>query len=265
MSLGFSLSKWTMDVVSDEGEAVVVYAAELNFAALHLHYASVVHSRGLRVHATASLRKATRTHEDGVLTFKSRALETQGTWRADDAATPTEGAPETMLDEDGGRVEWTCHMPLARAEVTLEGGRVVRGLGYVEELHMTVAPWSLPIEELRWGRFTAAGSSLVWLDWRGARAKTVVLKNGARVTGTVENAAVDLGEDEARLQIEEGRALREGTLGGNALAALAELYPVLPPKILRATERMSVAPAVLEQPFMTPVKGWAISQIVTWP
>jgi hypothetical protein len=260
LSLSFALTKWYMDVVADDGEAVVVYAASLDFAALHLHYASVIHCRGPRVHATASLRKAMPELEGETLAWSSRALGTTGTWRAEGP-----GTKETILAEDAGSVEWSCVMPLARAEVTLDGGRVVRGLGYAEELRLTIAPWSLPIEELRWGRFTGEGASVVWLEWRGPHPKRVILKNGIRVEGSVADASIELGEDEARLQIDEGRVLREGTLGSNALAALAELYPVLPAKILGATERKIVAPAVLEQPFMTPVKGWVISEVVKWP
>ncbi len=263
MSLSFSLTKWYMDVVSEEGETVIVYAASVDFAALHLHYASVIHSRGVRVHATASLRKAMPALDGGTLAWSSRALETKGTWRAE-----APGTKETILPGEGSdepRVEWNCVMPLARAEVTLEGGRVVRGLGYVEELRLNVAPWSLPIEELRWGRFTGEGASVVWLDWRGPHQKRVILKNGLRVDGVVEDRSIELGEDEARVQLEEGHVLREGALGSTALAALAELYSVLPSKILSVTERKIVAPAVLEQPFMTPVKGWAISEVVKWP
>jgi hypothetical protein len=250
LSLNFSLTKWYMDVVSEDGEAVAVYAAAVDFAALHLHYASVVHSRGLKVHATASLRKATPVLDGETLTWSSRALETKGAWRAEGP-----GTKETILVEEGGSVEWNCVMPLARAEVTLEGGRVVRGLGYVEELRLDLAPWSLPIEELRWGRFTGEGASVVWLDWRGPHKKCVILKNGIRVSGLVEDASIDIGEDEAHVQMEEGRVLREGTLGSGALAA----------KILGVTERRIVAPAVLEQPFMTPVKGWVVSEVVKWP
>ena len=267
MSLSFSLTKWYMDVVTGDGEAVVVQAAELHFAALHLHYASVLHSRGPRVHATASLRKAMPTQEGATMTWASRALDTKATWHAE---SPTDsvtagGIKETILEEGGGRVEWRCVMPLARAEVTLDGGRVVQGLGYVEELRLDLAPWSLPVEELRWGRFTGEGASVVWLDWRGPHQKRIILKNGVRAEGTVTDGGVELTDDETRVQLEEGRVLREGTLGGNALAAIAELGTALPAKILATTERIVCAPAVLEQPFMTPVKGWAIHASVKWP
>jgi hypothetical protein len=263
LTLSFSLTKWYMDVVSEDGEAVSVQAAELHFAALHLHYASVIHSRGLRVHATSSLRKAMPTHDDGMVTWSSRALDTRATWQAEGPIEPA--FKETILKEEGGSVEWRCVMPLARAEVTLDGGRVVRGLGYVEELRLDLAPWTLPIEELRWGHFAGEGASIVWLDWRGPHQKRVILKNGVRAEGLVTDGGVELTEDETRVQLDEGRVLREGTLGGNALAALAELAPALPAKILATTERLMCAPAVLEQPFMTPVKGWAIYASVRWP
>jgi hypothetical protein len=248
-----------MDLVAEDGEAVVVYAAELRLSALHLHFTSLLHSRGTQTRVTSSLRRATPVVTDGSVAWTSRALDARGTWRAEG-----DGTRETLLINAQGSVDWNCMMPLARAEVELPGGRTVRGLGYVEELRMTIAPWDLPLETLRWGRFTAEGASVVWIDWRGPHTKKIVIKNGVRGAGLVEDHSVEFVDDEARLLLEEGRVLREGTLGGSALAAIAEIYPTLPVKLLATMERKVCAPATLEQPFMTPVKGWAISEVVTW-
>jgi hypothetical protein len=199
--------------------------------------------------------------EEDSIAFRAAALGVDGTWRREGGAA---GTRETLLIQDGGSVEWHCVMP--RARVTLEhGGRVVTGLGYVEELRLTLPPWTLPIEELRWGRFVGDGGSVVWVDWRGAHNKCLVIRNGARVTGHVTDAGVDMADDEAALKLEEGQPLREGTLGNTAIAAMAELHHLLPARILGVKQRMVVAPAVLEQPFMTPVKGWSISDVLKWP
>jgi hypothetical protein len=219
----------------------------------------LLHSRGPHIRVTSSLRKALPVVDDRTVAWRSRALDAKGTWR-----TESEGTRETLLLNESGSVEWNCLMPLARAEVELEGGRMVRGLGYAEELRVTIAPWELPLDELRWGRFTADGASVVWIDWRGHHSKKIIVKNGVRVGGVVEDGSIEITEDEARVVFEEGRVLREGTLGTSALAALAELYPVLPAKLLGAVERKVCAPATLEQPFMTPVKGWVISEVVKW-
>jgi hypothetical protein len=260
VTLSFSLDKWYLDLVADDGEAVVAYAAEVHLYALTLHYTSILHRRGGQTRAMASLRKALPAIEDKTARWASRALGMRGTWRSDG-----EGPKETVFERDGGSVEWSCVMPLARAEIELDGGRTVRGTGYVERLTMSIAPWDLPIDELRWGRFTAEGASLTWLDWRGSHTKRIVLKHGARVNGVVEDRLVEVPDDETRLSIEEGAVLRDGPLASGALGAIAELHPVLPAKLLSVVERKVVAPAVLEQPFTSPVRGWAIAEVLRWP
>jgi hypothetical protein len=260
VSLSFSLDKWYMDLVAEDGEVVVGYAADVHLFALHLHYASILMRRGGQTRSMASLRKATPVVEDKTLRWTSRALGVRGTWTADG-----EGTKETLLSGDAGSVEWDCLMPLAKVEIELEGGRIVRGLGYAEHLTMSIAPWDLPIDELRWGRFTAEGASVVWLEWRGPQEKRIVLKHGARVSGVIEDRRIEVPDDEARVTIEDGALLRDGPLGSSALGAIAELHPILPGKLLGIVERKIVAPATLEQPFASAVRGWAISEVVTWP
>src|SRR5262249_51145538 len=140
----------------------------------------------------------------------------------------------------------------------------VRGLGYAERLVMSIAPWDLPIEELRWGHFTAEGASVVWLDWRGPYPKRIVLKHGARVNGVVDDLIVEVPDDEARVTLGEGEIVPHGPLGSNALAAIAELHPILPSKLLSMVERKMLSPATLDQPFTSPVRGWAITELVRW-
>ena len=81
-------------------------------------------------------------------------------------------------------VRWRCLQPRSRATVNLASGKVVKGLGFLERLDMTLAPWKLPIQELRWGRFLSDRESLVWIDWRGSQACRIVLQNGILVQAT---------------------------------------------------------------------------------
>jgi|SRR5437588_3507654 len=78
-----------------------------------------------------------------------------------------------------GAIEWHCVHPRARTTVDLGDGVVIQGLGYVERLEMTVAPWNLPLEGLRWGRFLSDSGSVVWIDWQGEYVRKIVLENGA--------------------------------------------------------------------------------------
>ncbi len=259
MPQSFALTKWYMDLVADDGEAIIAYAADVSFSGMSLHYASILQHRGGQTRSTSSLRKASPALEGGTLTWTSRALRVRGSWHSE-----CEGTRETLLLNESGAVDWNCVMPLARAEIELHDGRTVRGLGYAEELKMTIAPWELPIDELRWGRFTAEGTSVVWLDWRGSHSKKIILRNGARASGMVEERSIELVDDDVRVVMEGGHVLREGSLGSSALAAIADLVPILPAKLVATTERKMLAHATLEQPFAATVKGSAIAEVVKW-
>ena len=261
VSLSFSLDKWYMDLVSEDGEAILAYAAEVRFRALSLSYVGLVQHRDGQTRTVSSLRRAMPVLEDKKLTWTSRALGTRATWSAEGEWT---GVSETLLSNESGSVDWNCIMPLARAEIELDDGRTVRGLGYVEQLKMTVAPWDLPIEELRWGRFTADGASVVWLDWRGPHATKLVMKHGVKVEGLVEERTIEIPTDEARVVLGPASVIREGPLGAGPLNAIAELHALLPSKLLATVEKKICAPATLEQPFAPPVRGWVIAEVVKW-
>ena len=153
----FQLSKWYMDCASESGEIVIAYAARLKWRAITLHYASLlVHEPGQKPRVQTTLRASSLPVRDGdVISWTSEALAASGKWTALSSA-----EPETIYTSPDGDVTWHCHQPRSRAEVTV-GDRVVRGLGYVEHLELSVEPWHIPIDSLRWDRFVGERTSLV--------------------------------------------------------------------------------------------------------
>jgi prolipoprotein diacylglyceryltransferase/protein-S-isoprenylcysteine O-methyltransferase Ste14 len=254
----FQLSKWYMDCASDSGEIVIAYAARLKWRAITLHYASLlVHEPGQKPRVQTTLRASTLPVLAGdVITWTCEALEVSGKWTALSSA-----APETIYASPDGDVKWHCHQPRSRAEITI-GDRVVRGFGYAEQLELSVEPWHMPIDSLRWGRFVGARSSLVWIDWRGAHEKKLVLFDGRRIESPeIEERAVS-GEG-VRLTIDEGATLRSGKLGKTAL----ELVPGLerfPMRILAVDEHKWTARGTLEDASGKD-EGFVIHEIVRWP
>lgn len=136
----------------------------------------------------------------------------------------------------------------------------VRGLGYVERLRMTIAPWKLPLHELFWGRFLNRSNSLVWIDWRGPFSTRLLLHNGHRIElGEVSDNAISFGNARV-LSFRERTVLREGNLGAVALAAIKK---VLPRKIISVNETKWRSRAQLSNPESS--DGWAIHEVVRWP
>ncbi|OGQ10295.1 MAG: hypothetical protein A2138_21190 [Deltaproteobacteria bacterium RBG_16_71_12] len=168
--VGFSLTKWYLDAVGDDGEVRVGYAAELQAGALRQRYASLLSASVTRAPRTFTRLRGARLPEprDDVVEWTVPGLRLAGRWRA--AAPPL--ATIELLDQPGA-LAWSCAQPRARVELT-HARRRLRGTGYLEKVELRVPPWQLPIDELRWGRAHVGPHTLVWLDWRGPRRLTHV-------------------------------------------------------------------------------------------
>jgi hypothetical protein len=230
----FHLSKWYLDCVSGEGEVFLAYCAELRWRALRLHYASVLgHSSSLREVPAPVWRG------DGVLEWNAPALGVTGRWEVLDPP-----IQETLMD---GACQWRCLVPRARAEVRV-GDRSLLGLGYAEHLTMSVPPWRLGIQELRWGRFLSETDGLVWIEWRGPKPARLRWHNGVRAG------------EELKLEIRDREVLREGPLIETALSFIPNIRKLFPARILDLREAKWRSRAALGA-----TEGWAIHEVVEWP
>jgi hypothetical protein len=258
---GFLLSKWYLDCVSDGGGAFIGYAASLRWKSLSLNYSSMLLRRPFEGVTTKTTLQAFSAPEvTGTrVGWSSPRLGVVGNWEA--AARPFK---RTLLESAEGDIEWDCLQPRARAEVSVEGGRRLEGLGYAERLTMSVPPWRLPFEELRWGRFLSDEDALVWVDWRGARALSLVLHNGVRVEGALVTDH-ELAAGETRLALGESAVLREGSLGETALRGVPGAHRLFPFRILRTRECKWLSRGVLTKPGAGATTGWAIHEVVRWP
>jgi hypothetical protein len=189
------------------------------------------------------------------LAWRTPALGVDARWRGD----PLDIRERIYADGEGS-VEWRCLLPGASADTGS-----VSGLGYVERLRLTIAPWRLPIRSLRWGRFVSARHSLVWIDWRGDFERRLVWLDGKAV------AAVGAGDDGfeieggARLALDCGLTIRRGPLGSTVLSAVPGLDRIAPARMLQVEEWKWRSAAILECPGEAADRGWAIHEVVRWP
>src|SRR5690349_2210175 len=169
---GIKLTKWYLDCVTESGDVSIAYIGAFEWGSFRLGYSSLLESTGDEVTERRSLR---RENEPAVcynsITWTAKTLRTRAAWQSDSIA-----VRETILDGPEGVVEWHCLMPRARALF-----RDRAGLGYCEHLTMTIAPWKLPIHNLRWGRFITPSDWLVWIDWQGEVSRRIVYLNGESV------------------------------------------------------------------------------------
>lgn len=185
-------------------------------------------------------------------------------WRAGSR----DGVDIREVDNPRG-VSWSCVAPAADVALVLDG-RSIRGTGYVERLDLSIVPWSLPIHELRWGRWigrdhaTNASNplrSVVWIDWRGTYPLTLNLLDGQPIEGCVSDECVRLGD--VTLALPKDATLREGPIGTTALGAIPGVNRVLPAGLLESHEHKWLGRSMLRAPGnQGSPAGWAIHELV---
>ena len=256
----FLLTKWYLDCVAENGDAAVVYVADLRWNKLSMRYGSLLTVLQGSVRCTSSLRKVPLPLSDGdTITLTQPGLGTAGTWRA-------LRAPErrTVFESAEGCIDWHCHQPMAQADLLLQGKRRITGLGYAECITLSVVPWRLPLEELHWGRFLSEQDALVWIDWRGPQPWRTLIHNGdERAIQSLTESEILFEPAGSRLELDRALVLRSGQLGHTVFAGISRLAKLLPRKMLAVEECKWRSRGLLPAGNRN-ASGWAIHEVVRW-
>lgn len=253
---GFCLSKWYLDAVGESGDVFIGYRADLRWRRLAFSYASTLtggaHGPGTR----STVRPGEEPgFFEGALAWTEPALDVSATWR--EAA---QAISRTLYASPVGAVVWRCLLPSARAEVARDGV-VLHGLGYAEHLSMTVPPWRLPIDTLRWGRFLSPEHSVVWIDWeKEGDGRTWIFVDGTEVQGRISEEGIFFEGGRVDLPASGRLVLRCGRLS----YLLRNLRLPLPIQscLPGFHETKWRTRGVLECPGAPPAEGWAIHEVV---
>jgi|SRR5687767_10807319 len=227
---GFKLSKWYLDCVAPDGRAVICYWASLEWGALSVNWQNAsIYEPGKPEVSRSSLRQCPPPVVGGKgITWRVPELELHY-----QAASETQGFAARLLDTDAGTIDWRVESPASCVTVTLGPNESIRGSGYAERMSMTVLPWRVPIDELRWGRWVSddGRDSIVWINWKGSLPRTWVFFNGVQQEGAiVEDDRI--GAEGMHLGL-----ARERTLSSTSLMDVLSGIPIL----ARATPRTFAA------------------------
>ena len=258
----FVLTKWYLDSVDADGRSVIVYSTALSWrrARVGWHGVSVCEPGQSGTHRT-NVGSMPLPARDGA----------RVAWQADPlgcAVACTPSLPpfsQRLLDVPEGVLDWRCEAPAARVDVILAGAPALSGIGYAECLSLTLPPWRLPIEELRWGRFVSDDGrrSLVWIDWKGPHPRTDVFLDGRpQASPVVADGHVRAGE--VRLAPATRRPLYSRALG-SALAGLGPLLSMLPASWQEVEDTKWISRARLDGPAGAADDGWCIDELVRFP
>ncbi len=241
--MSFSLTKWYLDCVDDAGNVCILYWARLGI----VRYSGVLQSRDARIVERSGVTTSAAPSVDGKhLHWEDHGLTVE----------MKRSAPRFITSLHQGLLG-TCEMPRARVVIQCRDGEL-RGRGYAEVLELRTVPWKLPIDELRWGRFSGDTSSVVWIDWRGSNPMTLVLDNGEIDRGAVVRDR-EVAFDGARLDLSDDRNLRDARLGKTL-----SILPLLPKRITAAREQKWCSRGELKRNGATVDRGWSIHELVTF-
>lgn len=249
----FLFRKWYLDCVRQSGETVIWYAAQLLWRGLSVHYANVLTlSPDIQPQSCTVFRRFPEPKMEGESViwqppFSSGNIE----WRREDPA-----ISEQLYTADEGSVEWDCLMP--RANVY---GGGFSGTGYVETLRLTIPPWKLPVETLRWGRAHCGKFCIVWIQWLGNHPRADVWINGLSDKDATIDGDQIIWNNGRTLQLTPAQAIREGFVISTVLRESPLLNGILPSKIANLHEAKFLSRAH----YITAseeYEGWAIHETV---
>ena len=252
------LSKWYMDCVAGDGTVFMGYSGTVRWRSLSLGYASIMtYPNDPGSPARFSLRdNPPPQNEGGTLLWNVPRFGLEGIWRS--VVPPVH---LDMLRTEIGSIGWHCTQPMAAAEVAIGPIRHFKGYGYAENLLVSIKPWQIPINVLRWGRFISDKDSVVWIDWKGSEPRTWVFHNGMKyVEACVGDKSVLFGG--LTLSLDDPVAIREGPIIRGAFGKLPLPLECLPVRALRARECKWRSRGRLFRSGLLS-DGWALHEVVT--
>ncbi len=254
--IGFQLRKWYLDCVTDNGDAAIAYFADTSWHGVRLVYSSLLTSQARKLTQRTAIggRPSIATEADS-MEVRIPRLKVEGQWLR---RAPT--FEKTVFHSKEGTVHWQCLQPKSEARVQIGADRI-EGLGYAECLTLTIPPWKLPLQTLRWGRFVSRGESLVWIDWAGPYSMRLVLRDGVPVDGTASDSGV--ASSEFALDLDRETELRSGQLQNTVLPYATILNKVFPSSLFAVEETKWLSRGVLHARDKR-AEGWAIHEVVRW-
>lgn len=256
----FRLEKWYFDCVTKDGNCVILYRSRLAWKRLAMSWTgTAVWSPGAEPRFSASLAR----NEPPAVSGDSLV------WLAGDPGCQVrlsrrcDAVGAVLLDGPEGRVEWTCPFPAAQAQVRVRM-RAFNGTGYGECILLTLPPWRLPIERLRWGRWMADDLSrcLVWIEWMGEVSDTWVFLDGRRVgAARVNDDSIVAGD--VCLGLSKRRDLTGRSLS-DILRSIAPLRAAVPDRIWKVKETKWLGEGVLADGVHVDCRGSAVFESVSF-
>ena len=261
----FHLSKWFLDFIGENGEAMIFYAAKLTWYGWSTTYTS-----WLSYDATSGVRLKSRFRniqvpqiKDNLITWEDTKFGLSGIWKS-----LAEMIEARIFDSDEGYLDWKCYQPASKVKLKIND-RVLEGRGYAEQLVLTVPPWKIPMNELRWGRFGSDENNLVWIELREKEKQQWLWLNGDKIESCIiDDDQVSLLDMDLVLHLDREVVLESEKKIFSVVEKLIRYIPgfnkVMPINFLMADETKWLSKGQLQTPDKTLSNGMAIHELVNF-
>jgi hypothetical protein len=255
----FTLRKRYLDAVDPAGRCAIAYCTELRWGPLALCWDAVsLHEPG----RPAVHRSTWHTPDGAGAPPDERAM---ASWRSEKlgcrVACQAWYPPfaSRLLQSEAGTLDWSCDAPGAAVSFEFDDRPSVEGEGYAEHVVLAMPPWTLPLRELRWGRWLSGAPrhSIVWVEWRGERPLTLVVEDGALQGGAVSDESIRCGD--TTLELTGTETLYSRTLA-DVLGGAGRVVNRLPASWRALEDRKTLSRGILGDQ-----SGWAIHEMVRFP
>lgn len=203
----FHLEKWYLDIVTENGETMIFYAANLKWKKWNIPYTSWL-SYNKETGATSKSRfskvKLPQEKSD-IISWSDHKFNISGTWKALSSSIKAQ-----LFKSNEGELNWNCFQPRSKVSVKINDEEI-NGFGYAEQLALSIFPWKIPMEELRWGRYSSKENYIVWIELiKGIEKKQWLWYNGVKYENlTISDHLIYIPNEDISLILKEKVILAE--------------------------------------------------------
>ncbi len=261
----FHLNKWFLDFIGKQGEAMIFYSAKLKWHGWAVSYTSWLRYdkvSGISLKSRFSNVQIPELH-DNLITWNDARFGVTGTWESISKKVETR-----IFDSEEGSLDWICFQPASRVQLGI-GDKILEGRGYAEQLILTVPPWKIPMDELRWGRFGSEECSMVWIELREKERLQWLWLNGDKIERCViDDDRIFLPENELVLNLDRATVLESEKKILSVVEKIIQYIPgfnkVMPLKFLLADETKWLSNGQLQAKHKDLAVGMAIHELVNF-
>jgi hypothetical protein len=261
---GFQLDKWFLDFIDDDGRAMIFYAARMHFLGISIPYGSWIHHQPGA--GTQVLSKFRGVHfpikKEETITWGDPDWNVSGIWHVRGRSVSS-----VLHDSGEGHLDWKCFQPSSRVRLELDG-KQFHSMGYAEHLTLTIPPWKIPMDQLRWGHFCSSGTNAVWIEiiFEGSSQKWFWL-NGDRVDPRmIGDDAIEISK-ECHIELDRAVILESEAKFQSVARDISDHLPgfskMLPTKFLLANEKKWLSAAKFKCKD-SEESGWSIHELVNF-